>query len=254
MKDTFGKLTVFAAILALVFAAGCGGAARPSASSFGDDPQAEGEAWEDSELEEAEAAGGSVWEEDAAAEGEFASMGEEPQEGVEAIVSGGGSAYTVLRGDNLWNISSKREIYADPWEWPIIYHANESRIENPNLIKKNWVLGIPRDIDAAVIQDAKEEARAAVYTVPGSRIADGDEFGFGDEFASAEEMDDVAAVGALDTKRPKKSKPKKGAAAMGGTIIAIILLVLLIGAGVLYYLKKQKEKASLGVNQVEQAT
>ena len=116
MQDTFGKLTVFVAILALVFTAGCGGAARPSASI--DDPQAEGEAWEDSELEEAEAAGESVWEEDAAEAGELASMGEEPQEGAEAVWSEGGTAteYTVVRGDNLWNISKKKSIYADPWE------------------------------------------------------------------------------------------------------------------------------------------
>ena len=54
--------------------------------------------------------------------------------------------YTVIRGDNLWNISKKEQIYDDPYMWPRIYIAN-CRIKNPDLIYPDWVLTIPRGVD-----------------------------------------------------------------------------------------------------------
>jgi len=30
------------------------------------------------------------------------------------------SSYSVVRGDNLWSISGKDEVYADPYQWPLI--------------------------------------------------------------------------------------------------------------------------------------
>ena len=262
MKDMLTKLTAFAAIFGLVMLAGCGGATRPSASSF-DDPQAEGEAWEESEFEEAEVGGDSAWEDEAMEEGALASMGESPESGASFSVSAeGGDSYTVVPGDNLWDISAKESIYSDPWEWPIIYHANEGQISDPNLIKKDWILGIPRDFDTAIIQAAKEEAMAAVYTPPGSRDEAGKEFDMDETLASVDEAageTDVAAVAPVDEKKGKKDKKgRKGRQKKGGgagtamTIVTIVALALAIGAGVVYYRKKQKEKASLGVNQVEQ--
>ncbi len=53
--------------------------------------------------------------------------------------------YTVVRGDNLWNISKKEQVYADPYMWPRIYVAN-CRIKNPDLIYPDWVLTIPRGV------------------------------------------------------------------------------------------------------------
>ena len=37
-------------------------------------------------------------------------------------------SYTVVRGDNLWNISGKSSIYGDPYQWPLIYKANRDQI------------------------------------------------------------------------------------------------------------------------------
>ncbi|MCK5119516.1 MAG: LysM peptidoglycan-binding domain-containing protein, partial [Candidatus Latescibacteria bacterium] len=53
--------------------------------------------------------------------------------------------YTVVRGDNLWNISKNEQVYADPYMWPRIYVAN-CRIKNPDLIHPDWVLTIPRGV------------------------------------------------------------------------------------------------------------
>ena len=42
--------------------------------------------------------------------------------------------YMVMRGDNLWNIAKKDDIYADPYMWPRLYRANKEQIEDPDLI------------------------------------------------------------------------------------------------------------------------
>ena len=44
------------------------------------------------------------------------------------------SSYSVVRGDNLWNISGKEEVYADPYQWPLIYKTNRDKIKDADLI------------------------------------------------------------------------------------------------------------------------
>jgi nucleoid-associated protein YgaU len=51
--------------------------------------------------------------------------------------------YTVQRGDNLWNIAKKDEIYADPYMWPRIYRANRDGIRDPDLIYPQQKLAVP---------------------------------------------------------------------------------------------------------------
>jgi nucleoid-associated protein YgaU len=52
--------------------------------------------------------------------------------------------YRVLRGDYLWKISGKREIFDDPFKWMRIYSANRDEIKNPDLIHPEQMLRIPR--------------------------------------------------------------------------------------------------------------
>ncbi len=54
--------------------------------------------------------------------------------------------YTVVRGDCLWYIAKKKEIYGDPYLWPWIYRTNRDKIKNPDLIYPGWVLTIPRGV------------------------------------------------------------------------------------------------------------
>lgn len=42
--------------------------------------------------------------------------------------------YSVVRGDNLWNISGKSEVYGNPFMWPLIYKNNSDQINDPDLI------------------------------------------------------------------------------------------------------------------------
>lgn len=54
--------------------------------------------------------------------------------------------YTVMRGDYLWKIASKSEIYSDPYAWSRIYTSNTDQIKDANLIYVDQVFRIPRDV------------------------------------------------------------------------------------------------------------
>lgn len=54
--------------------------------------------------------------------------------------------YTVMRGDYLWKISGKQDIYSDPYQWVKIWSANRDMIQNPDLIYPQQKLDVPRRI------------------------------------------------------------------------------------------------------------
>jgi len=51
--------------------------------------------------------------------------------------------YMVVRGDNLWNIAKKEDIYDDPYMWPRLYRANRDLIKDPDLIYPEQKLAVP---------------------------------------------------------------------------------------------------------------
>ena len=68
--------------------------------------------------------------------------------------------YRVQRGDTLWGISGREQIYNDPFMWPLIYKANSQQIRDPDLIFPRQIFVIPRDYTpeeaAAAIQRARQ--------------------------------------------------------------------------------------------------
>ena len=52
--------------------------------------------------------------------------------------------YTVVRGDNLWNIAKKPQHYGNGFAWPMIYKANRDKIKNPDLIYPKQIFKIPK--------------------------------------------------------------------------------------------------------------
>ncbi len=42
--------------------------------------------------------------------------------------------HVVIKGESLWWIAEYKQIYNDPFQWPLIYKANRSRIKDPDLI------------------------------------------------------------------------------------------------------------------------
>ncbi len=64
-------------------------------------------------------------------------------------------SYQVMQGDSLWAISGKSGVYGDPYKWPLIFKANRSQINDPDLIfpgQQFTVVMNPSDgdVDAAV--------------------------------------------------------------------------------------------------------
>lgn len=52
--------------------------------------------------------------------------------------------YTVVRGDYLWKISGKQEIYGDPYQWMRIFSFNREMIKDANLIYPEQTFKIHR--------------------------------------------------------------------------------------------------------------
>lgn len=53
--------------------------------------------------------------------------------------------YTVNRGDYLWRISKKPDIYGDPFQWVRIYSYNRDQIKDPDLIYPDQIFKIHRE-------------------------------------------------------------------------------------------------------------
>jgi len=79
----------------------------------------------------------------------------EAEKPVETMAQPSSDTYLVVRGDSLWKISGKPDIYNNPYQWPLIYKANRDKIKDADLIYPGQELAITRgnsqdDIDAAV--------------------------------------------------------------------------------------------------------
>lgn len=67
--------------------------------------------------------------------------------------------YTVSRGDNLWDISGKSEVYGNPYNWPLIYKANSGKIEDADLIYPGQEFTIDKNPTDEAREAAVEHAR-----------------------------------------------------------------------------------------------
>lgn len=80
--------------------------------------------------------------------------------------------YTVVKGDYLWKISGKEDIYDDPYQWIRIYTFNKDQIKDPDLIypDQNFKIhGDVRDNEYLVVKGdwlAKIAANPDVYNDP----------------------------------------------------------------------------------------
>ncbi|MDH4099062.1 MAG: LysM peptidoglycan-binding domain-containing protein [Nitrospirota bacterium] len=67
--------------------------------------------------------------------------------------------YMVGKGETLWQISARKDVYGDPYLWPIIYKANRSQIKDPTQIAEGQKLTLPRNVNAKEIEEAVAEAK-----------------------------------------------------------------------------------------------
>ena len=62
--------------------------------------------------------------------------------------------YSVVKGDSLWRIAGKSDVYGNPYQWPLIYKANTDKIKHADLIYPKQDLTVMKnpakaDADAA---------------------------------------------------------------------------------------------------------
>lgn len=80
--------------------------------------------------------------------------------------------YTVLKGDYLWKIAGKPDIYDDPYQWMRIYTYNREQINDPDLIYPDQLFKIQRsaaDNEYIVVRGdwlAKIAGKAEIYGDP----------------------------------------------------------------------------------------
>jgi LysM repeat protein len=75
--------------------------------------------------------------------------------------------YVVKKGDSLWAIAKKKNVYNDPFLWPVIYDANKAKIKKVNLIYPGQKLKIPRSgITMDAVKDARKKAGAKKPYLP----------------------------------------------------------------------------------------
>ncbi len=66
--------------------------------------------------------------------------------------------YQVAKGDCLWWIAEFKQIYNDPFMWPLIYKANRDNIKNPDLIYPGQVFSIPRHFSMSEMVASRKKA------------------------------------------------------------------------------------------------
>jgi len=72
---------------------------------------------------------------------------------------GGAGSYTVSNGDSLWRISGKHNVYGNPYQWPLIFRANNSQIKDADLIFPRQRFSIPHDITSSQTHAAVMHAK-----------------------------------------------------------------------------------------------
>jgi len=68
--------------------------------------------------------------------------------------------HVVVKGECLWKIAGDKNVYGDPYKWPLIYDANKDQIKNPNRIYPKQALKLPLDSTPEDIEKARVEAGA----------------------------------------------------------------------------------------------
>jgi len=76
--------------------------------------------------------------------------------------------YVVHKGDNLWDIAGRDQIFGDSFEWPLLFRENRDQIQDPDLIFPKQDLSYSNAISA---QELKEIRKIAESTPPYHRHA-----------------------------------------------------------------------------------
>ncbi|MCP4715629.1 MAG: LysM peptidoglycan-binding domain-containing protein [Deltaproteobacteria bacterium] len=76
------------------------------------------------------------------------------------------STYKVKKGETIFDIAGRREIFNDKFMWPLLYKANRDQIRDPKIVFPGQVLAIPRDLTFEEIIAARKQAEALPPYIP----------------------------------------------------------------------------------------
>src|SRR3972149_5676193 len=114
----------------------------------------EAEAKRKLEEERLKAAEAAKAEEDARKRAEEETRARAAEKAKVAAEAGGKASHEVVKGECLWNIAKNKDVYENPFMWPLIYKANHDKINDPDMIYPKQVLSIPREFSS----DDKDKA------------------------------------------------------------------------------------------------
>ena len=80
--------------------------------------------------------------------------------------------YTVEKGDCLWTIAGKSEVYNDSFQWPLIFKANRDIIKDPDLIYPKQGFTILKGQSEEEIKNARDLALKTPKYVPHTKPRD----------------------------------------------------------------------------------
>ena len=67
--------------------------------------------------------------------------------------------YNVVKGDSLWRIAGKSDVYGNPYEWPLIFKANTDKIKHADLIYPKQDLTVMKNPAKADADSAADYAK-----------------------------------------------------------------------------------------------
>ena len=103
---------------------------------------------EEERLRAAEAAKAEAAKAEAAKAEESAMAEAKEKAGEEAKAGEGKSSHEVVKGESLWKIAKYKDVYENPFMWPVIYKANHDKIKDPDLIYPKQVFSISGDVSS----------------------------------------------------------------------------------------------------------
>jgi hypothetical protein len=71
------------------------------------------------------------------------------------------AVYKVRGGDTLWTVSAKKNVYASPFKWPLLFKQNREKLPDPDLLAVGMKLSYKKDWSP---EDIKKAIRAAEKT------------------------------------------------------------------------------------------
>ncbi len=176
------------------------------------------------------------------------------------------NTYVVESGDTIYGIAAKSEIYGNKYQWPLIYDANRDILDSYEKLSEGTRLIIPRDVDAAKIEEAIKRAEELNYPPKEAASAETIESG---SVAGMESRDIIvekkskAASEKIEQRQESSSagetqvseempsvpepaapaaKAKKKGGINGGVLIILLLLVAGVAAMYVFFQKKKKEE------------